>query len=311
MLESLISYFFISGIILLLLISSQILYFSIYRIKTRKTTLGIALAAASSLFTLFFLVLLFALTDSVGSLTMGFAFLAVSFIIHWAYRITRELKIESLYGDKKRFIGKITHNVKQLIAVSGIVAGIISLAMLGMSYIPDAAENYERTGLQGIISIMEYLNLDSFSDQEVEIVKVIDGDTVKIDKSGQYINVRLIGIDAPEQTKNGKAWKDAKVQNMDIEKIVRMGKESTAFLKSILKPGQPIQLETGEEERDTYDRLLGYLWLDENRMLNNLMLQEGYAVPMAIPPNTKYQKQFAESYRKAIKQRKGLWRSSP
>lgn len=49
----------------------------------------------------------------------------------------------------------------------------------------------------------------------VTIVKVIDGDTLKIKYQDQEENVRLIGIDTPESKANKKAEKDAKRSEQD------------------------------------------------------------------------------------------------
>lgn len=39
----------------------------------------------------------------------------------------------------------------------------------------------------------------------VEVIRVIDGDTIKVDFQGQPESIRLIGIDTPECRVNGKA----------------------------------------------------------------------------------------------------------
>jgi len=42
-------------------------------------------------------------------------------------------------------------------------------------------------------------------------------------------------------------------------------------------------------------------------MLNELLLREGYAAVMTIPPNVKYQERFSKAYNKAREAKVGLW----
>jgi len=42
-------------------------------------------------------------------------------------------------------------------------------------------------------------------------------------------------------------------------------------------------------------------------MLNELIVREGYAQVMTIPPNIKYQELFVEAERDARKNKRGLW----
>ena len=40
----------------------------------------------------------------------------------------------------------------------------------------------------------------------------------------------------------------------------------------------------GREERDRYGRLLVYLWLEDGRSFNALLVSRGYAQPLTIQP---------------------------
>ncbi|MFN3265126.1 MAG: thermonuclease family protein, partial [Aquificaceae bacterium] len=54
-------------------------------------------------------------------------------------------------------------------------------------------------------------------------------------------------------------------------------------------------------------RLLAYVWLSDGRMLNEVLVKEGYAMVYTIPPNVKYQERFLQAQRYARENRKGLW----
>ena len=86
-----------------------------------------------------------------------------------------------------------------------------------------------------------------------------------------------------------------------------MGKKSTAFVKSKLSVGTEVRLELDVQPKDKYSRTLAYVYLPDGSMLNELIVREGYAQVMTIPPNIKYQELFIEAERDARKNKRGLW----
>lgn len=141
-----------------------------------------------------------------------------------------------------------------------------------------------------------------------KILYVIDGDTLKIMYGGKRQSIRLIGIDAPESKKNSKAFKDSWRSSRDINAIVLQGKIARKYVKDLVKKGDRIKIEFDVEKRDRYRRLLGYVYLPDGRMLNDIIIRNGYANPLTIPPNVKYRKKFLRSYRYARKHQLGLWK---
>ncbi len=139
------------------------------------------------------------------------------------------------------------------------------------------------------------------------VVKVIDGDTIKVRYQGQDVSVRLIGIDTPESRANKKANKDAMRSGQDVNTITAMGKQATAYAKSMVHPGDIISIEFDVQKRDKYGRLLGYVYLSDGRMLNEEIIRAGYASAMTIPPNVKHQTRFLNAYKDARENRRGLW----
>lgn len=109
----------------------------------------------------------------------------------------------------------------------------------------------------------------------VRVLYVIDGDTIDVMKEdGTEIRVRLIGIDAPESA------------NHDESLNTEEGRKSHEFARSALE-GKKVGLEYDEVREDKYGRTLAYVWLD-GKLFNGLMLEEGYADVLDIPPNEKY-----------------------
>ncbi|MBP7735473.1 MAG: thermonuclease family protein [Spirochaetes bacterium] len=144
--------------------------------------------------------------------------------------------------------------------------------------------------------------------QNARVLYVIDGDTLKIIYDGKKQSIRLIGIDAPESKKNKKAFKDSRRSAEDINAIVSQGRVAKKYVKGLVKKGDRIKIQFDVEKRDKYRRLLGYVYLPDGRMLNDVIIRNGYASPLTIPPNVKYRKRFLGSYQYARKHRLGLWK---
>ncbi len=163
---------------------------------------------------------------------------------------------------------------------------------------------------------------------EAKVIRVIDGDTivVKIPKTTFNDNqatlkdlkftVRLIGVDTPESKENRRARIQAKELNTTVRVIVYLGKKAKEFTyehlflekKGRKKIFKTVYLEFDKEPQDHYGRLLAYVWLPDGRMLNELLVCEGYAKPLVVKPNTKYRERFEECYKKALEEHKGLWK---
>jgi micrococcal nuclease len=62
----------------------------------------------------------------------------------------------------------------------------------------------------------------------------------------------------------------------------------------------------GVERRDAYGRLLAYAYIG-HRMLNEELVQRGFARTLAIAPNTRYQALFRRLELKAARTGRGLW----
>lgn len=125
------------------------------------------------------------------------------------------------------------------------------------------------------------------------VVRVVDGDTLIADIDGTDERIRLIGVDTPESV------------NPDDSKNTEEGRRASAYVKGMLKAGTKIWLEPDSEDRDKYDRLLRYVWLEapsdpqsaeeaKRKMLNAVLVSDGWADPMPIEPNTKWRSLFEE-----------------
>lgn len=149
--------------------------------------------------------------------------------------------------------------------------------------------------LLSIISLI--LTGCSITQQQVntyKVKRVVDGDTFVIMMAGKEEKVRLIGVDTPESVKP-----NTPVQDYAIE--------ASNYTKELID-GKNVKLEFDVGERDNYRRILAYVYLEDGRMLNEILVGNGYAKVMTVPPNVKYADKFMDLERTARKEKKGLWK---
>jgi micrococcal nuclease len=65
------------------------------------------------------------------------------------------------------------------------------------------------------------------------------------------------------------------------------------YMHSLLN-NQQVRLEFDVERFDNYNRVLAYVYLMDNTMINLTLLEKGYAKTMPIEPNTKYADIFSK-----------------
>ena len=139
---------------------------------------------------------------------------------------------------------------------------------------------------------------DGISDTGVFIMAK-DGDTyvIKLDSSGQEITVRLIGVDTPESVAPDDYYKDNTAE----------GKDVSAIVKSKLHEGDRLTIEYDVQTEDKYGRTLAYVYTADGKMIQDWLLENGYAQTMTIQPNSKYAEHFAEVQHTAAENKVGLW----
>lgn len=144
------------------------------------------------------------------------------------------------------------------------------------------------------------------STKSAVVVRIVDGDTIRAKCDGREIAVRMIGIDTPESRKNDRAEKQSRSESKSVKEIIRLGKFAKRHLESLLCPGDKIVLEFDAEEKDRYGRTLAYI-RKNGEMINAMMIADGFAYPLTIPPNVEYSKIFADLFRIARENGSGLW----
>lgn len=128
---------------------------------------------------------------------------------------------------------------------------------------------------------------------ESKVLRVVDGDTLKIQIADKDYKVRLLGVDTPESVSPKK------------EKNTKEGKIASEYTKKNLE-GKDIILEFDVSPYDRYGRLLAYVYVD-GICYNEKLLEEGYAKVMMISPNVKNSKYYRQIEKQAKENNAGFW----
>ncbi len=146
---------------------------------------------------------------------------------------------------------------------------------------------------QSVTNLEALGEVDESGREFVLVDRVVDGDTIELSDGRK---VRYIGIDTPET-------KDPR------KEIQCFGEEASAYNRDLVE-GKVVAIEADVADKDQYDRLLRYVWL-EDEMINKKLVAEGYAYASSYPPNVKYQAQFKLAQQQAREQNLGLWAECP
>jgi micrococcal nuclease len=132
------------------------------------------------------------------------------------------------------------------------------------------------------------------SDVPITLIHIIDGDTIKVHVNGKNETVRYLLVDTPDSKspKNCVQFyaKEAFLRNSEL---VKSGKLTLEF--------------EAENTRDSYGRLLAYVYVD-GESVQGTLLKEGYArVAYSMNPPYKYLEHFRKEENKAKRQKLNIW----
>lgn len=131
-----------------------------------------------------------------------------------------------------------------------------------------------------------------YAKEEVTLNKCVDGDTAWFNLKEEKIKVRFLAIDTPESTNKNEKY----------------GKEASEFTCNLLKNATKIEIEYDEkaDKTDKYNRYLAWVFVDD-KLLQNLIVREGYAEIKYIYGDYKYLNTLNDSLKLAKKEGLNLW----
>jgi micrococcal nuclease len=141
----------------------------------------------------------------------------------------------------------------------------------------------------------------------VEVVEVIDGDTMRVRLDGKNELVRLLGIDTPEASANLRAEKPADWHSIDADSVRKLGERVKTAVSAMIPQGATVRLEYDRERRDQYGRVLAWVFLQDGTLLNETLLRLGYAHYSTKSPHFKYAARMAQAAQDGKVAQRGLW----
>lgn len=133
--------------------------------------------------------------------------------------------------------------------------------------------------------------------QDATLVRVVDGDTIRVMVGGVEERVRYVGIDTPELNTSSAATPDPYA-------------EAATQANARLLAGGRIVLEKDVSQRDQYGRLLRNIWIERDgtwSFVNLALVAEGYAQVSTYPPDVRYVDVLLAAQRQARDAGRGLW----
>lgn len=191
----------------------------------------------------------------------------------------------------KSFLKKNWFEVGVLIIGTLIVIALFSGGDINL--VPDNKGSNQQANLsEAVLDQEPQENKNSTSSEEYyEVSRVIDGDTVVLEKNGKEETVRLIGIDSPERGECFYEESKNRMEELTSDDLIKIEKDPT------------------QNERDIYNRLLGYLYSEDGEFINKKMVGEGYAREYTYKTPYMYQGEFLSSEGGAKRQARGVWES--
>jgi micrococcal nuclease len=127
-----------------------------------------------------------------------------------------------------------------------------------------------------------------------QVLRVVDGDTIRVRLDGRTERVRYIGVDTPESVKPGAA--------------VQCFAKRASAANAALVAGRNVRLIADVEQRDRYGRLLAYVYREpDGAFVNARLVRDGYARTLTIAPNVAHARELADLARAARRAHRGLW----
>lgn len=139
-------------------------------------------------------------------------------------------------------------------------------------------------------AVADVCKVKSYDDSAM-VKYVVDGDTLVLSDNRK---VRFIGINTPE------------LERYPVKPEV-FALQAKRYLESVLRDSKKIYLSFGAQSQDRYGRLLAHIFLDNGRNVNAMLLEQGLASVIAIPPNVKLLRCYLHIERLAQKKRKNIW----
>lgn len=167
-----------------------------------------------------------------------------------------------------------------------LLIALVLVAVVGISWLGSLQqEATESNQAPTQVDASQPSATDEVGLEQAEVIRVVDGDTLKVRTASGEATVRLIGMDTPESVAQ-EEWRNCE------EGVI-----ASNYTKSLVVSGSTVWLSRDVSDTDRYGRLLRYVWLKQptdlrnedeiaSTMLNAILVREGYAQVKYYRPDT-------------------------
>jgi micrococcal nuclease len=184
-----------------------------------------------------------------------------------------------------------------------VVAAVLAVLVYGLHIMPGDVS----TGAPGLqnATIGQSVSVDGDELQKATVVRVVDGDTLVVDRGEGEEKVRLIGVNTPESVAE------------DESRNTEEGDEAKRYTESLVSEGDIVYLQKEVSDTDRYGRLLRHVWLEaptdtrdeeqvREKMLDGILVYQGYAESKRYGKDTQYADMFDGFMEDALENGRGL-----
>ncbi|MDO9371209.1 MAG: thermonuclease family protein [Gammaproteobacteria bacterium] len=129
------------------------------------------------------------------------------------------------------------------------------------------------------------------TDERIRVDFVYDGDTIRLDDGR---SVRLIGLDTPEIGHDGAPTQP-------------FAEQARTALEKLLIDHPYVRLRYDAERQDRYRRTLAHVYLDDGRSVAALLIEQGLATTLVVPPDLWNIDCYRAAEQRAQTGRRGIW----
>lgn len=123
------------------------------------------------------------------------------------------------------------------------------------------------------------------------VAYVYDGDTVRLTDGRK---LRLIGVNTPERAHGDQSGQP-------------LSEPAYRFVQQLLSNKPNISLYYDAERHDRHGRILAHVFLADGRNLSRLLLREGHALALTVPPNLALLACYQAAEKEARTAQRGVW----
>lgn len=142
---------------------------------------------------------------------------------------------------------------------------------------------------------------------EIQILKIMDFETIKVTFKKKTIRIKLIGAKIPAENEIATFCRYLEDCDSRLNDLLALGRKANRYLENKFDRGDLLTADDDGGKIDAAGRHLVYLFDVSGKLVNTNVIREGYAMPRLANIKPEYKAEFEEAYAEAIEKQVGLW----